>query len=371
MKKLFRIALVAVLALSLVACSSSTDQPEATGTTSTSGETSSIKIGFVTDTGGIDDKSFNQTSYEGIKRFASENGLVEGAFEDGGNFTYLQSSGEEQYVPNLSAFAEQGANLVAAAGYLFQESIESVAASYPDVNFVAIDVAPIDLPNIQTANFMVNEGSYLVGVAAGTKAVENGSRHVGMVIGGESASMNMFWAGYQEGVWSVCPDCVISYDNANSYTDAALGRTLAQKQYNAGATVIFACAGGTGNGIITEAGERRTAGEDVWVIGVDTDQYDLGIYDESTGASCVLTSMLKRVDTATYNASKQILEGNFQAGNIDYTLADEGVGIPSENPNLTESDLAAIESAREAIISGEVTVSTEPQTSETNSLIIG
>ena len=217
---------------------------------------------------------------------------------------------------------------------------------------------------------MVNEGSYLVGVAAGTKAIENGSNHVGMVIGGESASMNMFWAGYQEGVWSVCPECTISYDNANSYTDSALGKTLAQKQYNAGATVIFACAGGTGNGIIQEAAERRTNGEDVWVIGVDTDQYSLGTYGDGS-QSCVLTSMLKRVDTATYNASKQVAEGNFQGGNIDYTLADEGVGIPAENPNLTESDLAAIEEAREAIISGEVTVSTEPQTSETNPLIIG
>ncbi len=370
MKKLFKMALVAVLALSLVACTSSTDEPAPTGSTATTGETSSVKIGFVTDTGGIDDKSFNQTSYEGIRKFASEAGLVEGAFEDGGNFTYLQSGNEADYVPNLSAFGEQGANLVAAAGYLFQSAVEEVAAAYPDVNFVAIDVAPIDLPNVQTANFMVNEGSYLVGVAAGTKAIENGSNHVGMVIGGESASMNMFWAGYQEGVWSVCPECTISYDNANSYTDSALGKTLAQKQYNAGATVIFACAGGTGNGIIQEAAERRTNGEDVWVIGVDTDQYSLGTYGDGS-QSCVLTSMLKRVDTATYNASKQVAEGNFQGGNIDYTLADEGVGIPAENPNLTESDLAAIEEAREAIISGEVTVSTEPQTSETNPLIIG
>lgn len=366
MKKFFRIALIAMLAIALVGCTSN-ETPTGTDTPTTGGteQTASINVGFVTDTGGIDDKSFNQTSYEGIKRFASENGLVEGT-----NFSYLQSSGEEQYVPNLSQFAEEGVDLVAAAGYLFQGAIEEVAKAYPDVNFLVIDVAGIDIPNVQTANFAVNEGSYLVGVVAGKKAIEAGTNHVGMVIGQESESMNGFWAGYQEGVWSVCPDCVISYDNANNFGDTAVGKTLAQKQFEAGANVIFACAGATGNGVIQEAAERRTNGEDVWVIGVDTDQYSLGVYGEN-GESCILTSMMKRVDTATYNACQQILDGTFKGGNIDYTLADEGVGLPDENPNLTEEDLAAVEEAKEAIISGEVTVPTTPQTSADNELIIG
>ena len=364
MKKFFKIALVAVLALSLVACSSS-ETPNTSGDPATTGDTASIKIGFVTDTGGIDDKSFNQTSYEGIKRFASENGLVENE-----NFSYLQSSGEEQYIPNLSSFAEEGVDLIAAAGFLFTDAITTVAAQYPDVNFLVIDVAGIEMDNVQTANFAVNEGSYLVGVVAGRKALETGTNHVGMVIGQESESMNGFWAGYQEGVWSVCPDCKISYDNSNSFGDTALGKTLAQKQFEAGASVIFACAGATGNGVIQEAAERRQNGEDVWVIGVDTDQYELGLYGDGT-ESVILTSMMKRVDTATYNACQQIKDGTFKGGNVDYTLADEGVGLPAENPNLTEEDLAAVAEAEEAIIGGSVTVSTVPQTSADNPLIIG
>ncbi len=356
MKKILKIALVAILALSLVACSSSTGESSGSGV---------LTVGFVTDTGGIDDKSFNQTTWEGIVQFAEENGLVEG--ED---YDYLQSSGEDDYVPNLTALAEEGYDLVVAAGYLFESSITYVAEQYPDTKFVAIDVADVGLDNVQTANFAVNEGSYLVGVVAGLKAIENGSKHVGMIIGGESDSMNSFWAGFQEGVWSVCSDCVISYDNANSYTDSELGSTLAQKQFNAGATVIFACAGGTGNGVISEASERRQNGEDVWVIGVDTDQYDLGLYGDNDESS-ILTSMMKRVDVAAYTACEQVANDSFVSGDVLYNLENGGVGLPDENPNLTDEYLEAVEEAIQAITSGEVTVSSIPQTSADNSLIIG
>lgn len=353
MSKLLKSSLAALMAVALVGCSS---QPAAGGNTGGGDDTqgSKVSIGFVSDVGGIDDKSFNQTSWEGIKKFADENGLKEGS-----DYSFLQSNNEADYIPNLSAFADKGVDLIAAAGFMFGDAITETVNAYPNQKILIIDVDWLEGENLQQAVFAEHEGSYLVGVVAGLKAMENGSKHVGMVIGQESESMFRFWAGYQQGVWAVCPDCIISYDNADNFTSPEKGQSLAQKQYNAGATVIFACAGSTGNGVIKEASERRGNGEDVWVIGVDTDQYSYGVYGDGSQSS-VLTSMMKRVDVATYNACKQVADGTFKGGVVRYTLADGGVGLPAENPNLTDDVLATVKDYTDKIVSGEVKVESTP-----------
>lgn len=348
MKKLFKLFLISVLGLSLVACSTKTNEEPATDPTAETEE--KISVGFVTDIGGIDDKSFNQTSYAGVRLAAQELGLTE---KD--DYDYLQSAQAADYTPNLSAFAEEGVDILIAAGYLFADSMAEVATQYPDQKMLIIDVDWLDAPNLQQAVFAENEGSFLVGVAAGLSAKAAGKTAVGFIIGMESVTMDKFWAGYQEGVWAVYPECEIYYDNANDFGSPELGKTLAAKQYNAGAYIVYHAAGGTGNGAIAEAAERREAGQDVWVCGVDTDQYDQGKYGDGT-QSAVLTSMMKRVDVAAYNAVMQVANGTFEPGVVRYDLAKGGVGLPEENPNLTPEIISEVEAWAAKIVSGEVKV---------------
>ncbi len=353
MKKLFKILIISLVALSLFACNSAPKTEETKTASETTESSQKLSIGFVTDEGGIDDKSFNQTSWEGIVKFAEEAGLK--VNED---VRYLQSKAETDYIPNLSNFAEEGSSLVVAAGYKFADAILKTAELYPDQKILIIDVDwldPAKTPNVRQAVFSEHEGSFLVGVAAALKTIAAGKDTVGYITGGEGATMNKFEAGYQAGVWAVSPTLKILRDNADGFANAEKGKTLAAKQYNAGAYVIYHAAGGTGIGVIQEAATRRDAGEDVWVIGVDTNQYELGKYG-TEGKSAVLTSMLKGVDIASYNASKDLAEGKFTAGVIEYTLKDGGVGIPASNPNLTEEDIKVIEEYKAKIVSGEIVV---------------
>ena len=347
MKKVFSLLLIIAVALSLVGCQ-----------TGPATETK-MRVGFVTDVGGISDKSFNQTSWEGIEKYAKEVGLV--ANED---IKFLQSANDSDYIPNLTQFADDQVDLIVAAGFLFADAIQEVANKYPDQKMLIIDVDWCQGDNVQQAVFAENEGSFLVGVVAGLAAKEAGKNKVGFVMGMESATMAKFYAGYEAGVKAVFPECEILYDNANSFISAELGKTLAAKQFGAGAFIVYHAAGATGNGVIQEAAERRSKGEEVWAIGVDTDQYEYGFYDDAKTKSAVLTSMLKRVDVASYNAAKQVGDGTFKGGVVLYDLASDGVGIPADNPNFknfTTDFKAALDDYIAKIVSGELVV---PKVSE-------
>ena len=326
MKKVFSLLLVVAIALSLVGCET------------TPKETVKMTVGFVTDLGGISDKSFNQTSWEGIEKYAGEVGL-----SIGDDVKYLQSNSDSDYIPNLTAFADDEVDLIVAAGFLFADAIQEVVDKYPEQKVLIIDVDWCQGDNLQQAVFAENEGSFLVGVVAGLAAKAAGESKVGFVMGMESAVMGKFFAGFEAGVLAVYPECEIMYDNANSFISPEIGKTLANKQYNAGAYIVYHAAGATGNGVIQEAAERRKGGEDVWAIGVDTDQYQYGIYDGTNSA--VLTSMLKRVDVASYNAAKTVGDGTFKGGVIVYDLKADGVGIPKENPNFDYEKFSGVDFA--------------------------
>lgn len=360
MKKLFKVVLASLMVVAvLTGCGGKTDGEQG------GEEGAKVSFGFVTDVGGIDDKSFNQTSYEGCKKWADENGLVEGT-----DYKYLQSKTDSDYVPNLTTFADEGVDIIVAAGFLFADAIQATAESYPEQKMLIIDVDWLNAENVQQAVFAEHEGSFLVGVAAGMQAKKAGKDKVGFITGQESVTMAKFEAGYQDGVWAVCPECTIYRDNANDFGAPEKGKSLAAKQYDAGAYVIYHAAGGTGIGAIQEAAERREAGEDVWVCGVDTDQYSYGVYG-TEGKSAVLTSMLKRVDVASYNALQQVKDGTFKGGVVTYTLKDNGVGLPAENPNLDQDILDAVAEYTTKIVNGEITVNTTPKTSAEDPRVIG
>lgn len=311
-----------------------------------------FKVGFVTDTGGIDDKSFNQSTWEGVVRFAQENKMPKA------NYKYLQSNAEADYVPNLATFADEGMNLIIASGFLFEQSMTQVATNYPTRKFLIIDTV-VNLPNVVSAGFAEHEGSFLVGVAAGLKAKEDGKDTVGFLGGMEVPLIKKFEAGFEQGVKAVYPACKILVDYAGDFAAPDKGQAIAQKQYNQGAYIIFHAAGGTGNGMIKEAKERCQKGDIRWAIGVDKDQYPDGIY--SGDKSAILTSMTKRVDVAAYNVCKMTMEGKFPGGKIlTFTVANKGVGLPEKNPNLSAAIMAKVKEYEGLIASGKLKVSETP-----------
>ena len=317
------------------------------------------KVGFVTDVGGIDDKSFNQGTWEGVKVFGKENNLKEGK-----DIKYLQSTAEADYVPNLSTLADENMDLVVAAGFLFENAMAEVGGKYSKQKFLIIDSVVKDkagktLPNVANAVFAEHEGSFLVGVAAGLKAKADKKNAVGFVGGMKFALIEKFEAGFQQGVKAVFPDCKVLVDYAGSFGDPGKGQALAAKQYGAGAYVVFHAAGGTGNGVIKEAKERTQKGDVRWAIGVDKDQFSDGVY--TPGKSAVLTSMMKRVDVAAHDVAVMTRDGKFPGGQVlTFSLKNKGVGIPAHNPNLSADILKKVAEFETKIASGKLAVSEIP-----------
>ena len=339
------IATLAVFSMAFVSC---TQKKPAAAPAPT------FRVGLVTDIGGIDDKSFNQGTWEGIVRFAKEVGLKEG------DYKYLQSKAEADYIPNLSTFSDEKLDLIAAPGFLFEKSMAEVADKYPNNKYLIID-SVVAKPNVASAVFAEHEGSFLVGVAAGLKAKADGKNIVGFLGGMQFPLIEKFQAGFEQGVKAVYPECKILVDYAGDFGAPDKGQAIAQKQFNAGAYIIFHAAGGTGNGMIKEAKERTAKGDIRWAIGVDKDQYNDGIYDEANKKSAVLTSMMKRVDVAAHDVAKMTLEGKFPGGQtLVFSVANKGVGIPETNPNLSDDIVAKVKEYEAKIASGELKVSETP-----------
>nr|HPG85437.1 BMP family ABC transporter substrate-binding protein [Spirochaetales bacterium] len=167
-----------------------------------------------------------------------------------------------------------------------------------------------------------------------------------------------YQAGFEQGVRAVYPEARILVDYAGDFAAPDTGQALARKQFNAGAYVIYHASGGTGNGMIQEARDRSARGDLRWAIGVDKDQYSDGLYG---GKSAVLTSMMKRVDVAAYEVAKMTLAGQFPGGQtLVFSLKNNGVGIPNENPNLSADIVASVNEYAKKIASGELVVSEIP-----------
>lgn len=341
MKKILSLIFIVIFSLVLTACNAQelVCDPD-----------QDFRVGLVTDIGGIDDKSFNQGTWEGIERFGKAYDLC----RDEG-YRYLQSQSESEYIPNLTTLSEEGIDLIVAAGFLFNEAIATVAGNIPEQKFLVIDTV-IDLPNVTSALFAEHEGSYLVGVAAALKAKEDGKDTVGFIGGMESEVIWRFEAGFRAGVLSIDPNMKVLVDYVAAFDDDATGQTLAAKQYNNGAYIIIHAAGQSGNGVIKEARDRREQNDVRWVIGVDRDQYNDGIYDEENNKSVILTSMVKRVDIAAETIARQTFEGFFTAGLRTFNLSNDGVGLPARNPNLSDTIIEQVLSVKTKIVDGEIVV---------------
>ena len=292
-----------------------------------------FKIGMVTDVGGVNDGSFNQSAWEGLQRAGEAFGC---------EVKYIESKGDADYVPNIESFLDEDYDLIVCVGYMMADAVRDAAELYPDQKFAIIDDASnADLDNVTCMMFEQEQASYLVGLAAGYTTESN---IVGFVTGAANETMNSFGYGYCAGVLDANPDATILQYNANNFGDASGGKTAVNTMVTKGADVVFHAAGGTGIGVIDGCKENK-----IWAIGVDSDQSPLA-------PETILTSALKRVDNACYDATKKTILGTLEGGVETYDLAAGGVDIAPTKDNLSKDVLEKIEDAKKDIIAGDLVV---------------
>ena len=297
-----------------------------------------IKPAVVFDMGGKFDKSFNEGIYNGVEQFRTETGIEYGEFE------VVNEAQREQALRN---FARRGYNPIIAVGFGQAPALDKVAAEYPDTSFSIIDMV-VDQPNVQSIVFKEHEGSFLVGMIA---ALASETGKVGFVGGMDIPLIRRFACGYEHGVMYVNPDAQV-YQNMTGTTPAAWndpvkGAELAKSQFDRGADIVFAAAGGTGLGVLQAAADDGKLS-----IGVDSNQNYLH-------PGSVLTSMLKRVDVAAYEVFKTAMSRTWAAGIKDLGLAEDGVGWALDEHNrslITDEMQGQVEAARAAIVAGEMNV---------------
>jgi basic membrane protein A and related proteins len=359
-KRKFGLALSMVLAAGTIlgACGSNSNNDTEDVAPAKDGQADKFTAAMVTDVGGVDDKSFNQSAWEGLEAFGQDNGLEKGT--DG--YDYLQSKSDADYKTNLNTAVRNNFDLIYGIGYKLQPAIEEVAKQRKDSNFVIVDSVIEGMDNVASVTFKEHEGSFLVGVVAGLTTKTN---KVGFIGGTDSDLINKFAAGFQAGVKAVNPDAEVDIQFAGAFDKADKGQSMAASMYQAGNDIIYHAAGGTGNGVFTEAKNRKQQNPDqeLWVIGVDRDQAAEGsVTVDGEEMNITLTSMVKRVDTAVIDVAERAMAGEFPGGEIvEYGLEDDGVGIAPTQDNLSEDVLAKVEEWKEKIVNGEVEVPTKPE----------
>ena len=347
-KQWLGLGLVTVAAIGLAACGNRASKKDSANSESKT----DLKAAIITDTGGVDDKSFNQSAWEGLQAWGKENGLSKG-----NGFDYFQSTDESQYATNLDEAVSNDYKLIFGVGFALSDSVKKAAKDNQDVNYVIIDDRIEGQKNVASAVYADNEAGYLAGIAA---AKTTKTKQVGFVGGMESEVISRFAAGFKAGVESVDPSIKVQVDYAGSFGDAAKGKTIAAAQYAAGADVIYQAAGGTGAGVFSEAkslNESKNESEKVWVIGVDRDQVEEGKYTSKDGkeANFVLASTLKQVGTTVQDIANKTEKGEFPGGQIIvYSLKDKGVDLVTTN--LSEEGKKAVEDAKAKILDGSVKV---------------
>jgi len=277
----------------------------------------------------------------------------------------LESKAKEDYIPNIQALVEQKqCDLVIGVGFMLAGAIGESAQKYPNTKFMLIDSTPVDangntvdLPNVVSYLFAEQECGFLVGAIAGYATKSN---KVGYIGGMAIPPVLRYEAGFRAGVKTTNPKAQVIGQYTNSFTDAALGKSAAVSEMSLGADVLFHAAGATGNGMFQAICEK---GAPYWGIGVDV---DMGL-DPNLCPDRTLTSALKHVDYATYEAIKSVVDGTFKGGVITLTLKDGGVGYAPDHVKdvLSQDQINKIENLKKMIIDGKFTVPQDPKAVDT------
>jgi basic membrane protein A and related proteins len=308
------VVLIAAATIFAVACGGTT------GGGSTTPSAKVFKIGLVTDTGGLNDKSFNHLADVGLEK-AKADFHVQGDVHE--------SKTGDDYIPNLTDFATKNYDLVIGVGFLMQAAVGTVSGQFPNVHFAIIDGAGTDAKgndlkhsNVVSLFFKEQDAGAMVGVIAGWlekngKAKKN--KHIIGAIGGVSIPpVNHYIAGYKWAAKMEDPSIQVLVGYSNEFSDPAKCKGPAQSQIGKGADIVFQVAGGCGLGALQAAGQAG-----VYSIGVDADQKDAN--------PSVIASALKKVDVATYDAIKAVVNGQFQGGALTFSIANDGAGYAVDN----------------------------------------
>jgi basic membrane protein A len=352
---------LAVVALVAAACGED-EPPGGDGNGDTPECNADLNVGVAYDIGGIGDKSFNDAANAGLQA-AIDEGIV---CEENTDSLEPDATGSNRD-ENVIALADDGNDLVVAVGFAFSEGINEIAGDYADTQFAIIDgfatcgtacgLANDGLTNVTDLTFKEHEGSFLVGAAAATKAAEDGCDTVGFLGGQTGPLIEKFQAGFEAGVAHVDDgiEVLVQYigDDVTAFNDAVKGEALSTGMYDDGACIIYHAAGASGAGLFNAA-----VAADQLAIGVDSDQYLLVSAEQQPH---VMTSMLKRVDTAVHDAIEQSGDGTLEAGAQVFGMAEGGVDYSKSNTDLMTDDIITLlDDLKQQIVDGDITVPEAP-----------
>ena len=333
----FWFASLLVMALACAGCTRSSNPEQVDDPNAPAKPGKGIKIGLVFDKGGKDDKSFNTAAYRGSQDAVKELGIT---IKD------VESPDDAAFEPALRTFAERGYPLVIAIGFSQVDAVKKVAPQFPKTHFAIVD-SVVEGPNVASLMFAEHEGSYLVGYLAGLMTKTN---KIGFIGGMDIALIRRFETGYEAGVKAANPKAqtFVNYVGVTSaaWSNPSYGKELALSQIGRGADVLFHAAGATGMGVFNAVEEKN-----VFAIGVDSNQ-------NGVKPGRVITSMLKKVDTAVKAIIKEEIEGKFKPGLRSFGLKDTGVdyAVDANNEKLIEPYRAKLEDVKAKIISGAIQV---------------
>lgn len=324
-KKLATLAMATVVSASLlVGCSGSKE----------SAKDDKITVAMITDVAGVNDQSFNQSAWEGLQRAEKELGI---------KVKYLESKQDSDYATNIETLVDENVDLILGVGMKLADAIKEGAELYPEQNFVLVDKELKDASNVKSILFKAEESAYLAGLIAGKTTKTN---NVGFIGGMELPVIDTFKYGFMAGVKAANPDAKVQSQYANSFTDQAKGKAIANQMYSNGADIVFTCGGDVGTGAIEAAKENGKK-----AIGVDQDQ-------NSLAPENVITSAMKNIDVSVEEMLSKVVDGSYKGGEVIInTLAMNGVGIaPTSNKNVPPDVLEYVAKEAEKVKSGEVKV---------------
>lgn len=357
-KRVAAMAFIATFGLIAAACgddeksddTTATEETTAGTTGDTTGDTTSggeaLNVGLAFDTGGRGDGTFNDSAAAGADKATAELGVT---------FDELEATTAEDRAPNLETLTTNGNNPIIAVGFAFGDALATIAPANPDTQYAIVDGFIENAPaNVTFLGFAEQEGSFLVGAAA---ALKSESGVIGFIGGQEIDLIKRFEAGYTAGAKYINPDIEVKVqylgaagDNT-AWTSPDEAKEIANGWYADGADIIYTAAGGSGQGTIEAAVES-----DKWAIGVDSDQWATATPDQQAH---ILTSMLKRVDTAVYETVKAAQAGTLVGGFVTYDLKVDGVGYSTSGGYLDDV-VDQLEQIKADIIAGTITVPTAP-----------
>jgi len=350
--KLLATASAAIVAFGLAACGGKSDSGSGNG----SGAKKTVKVGLAYDIGGRGDKSFNDAASAGLEKAKKDLDIQTRELEANKDET------DNDKYSRLKLLCDGGYNPVIAVGFAYAGAdpatgpLSRAAKDCPNTKFAIIDDASSKADNLANLTFAEEQGSFLVGPAAALKSTGG---NVGFVGGCSVDLIKKFEAGFVAGARAVKPDIKIernylstTADKCSGFNDPAKGQTAAEGMYDQGADVVYQAAGGSGSGVFKAAKNKGKL-----AIGVDTDQYNTVSPDLK---DVIITSMLKRVDTAVFNFVRDEGQGKFTAGNTVFDLKSDGVGYSTSGGKIDDIK-SRLDDYKKQIIDGKITVPTKPE----------